>query len=47
MKENKNARIEIRIPIRIKKLLQKKAKDNNMTMSNFLYQLILTAIKEE
>ena len=47
MKENKDARIEIRISSRIKEILQLKAKENNISMSQFIYKLILTAINEE
>lgn len=47
MKENKDSRIEIRIPHRIKELLQQEAKKNNISMSKLLYNLILTAINEE
>ena len=47
MKENKDSRIEIRISHRIKELLQKEAQKNNVSMSEFLYNLILTAINEE
>ena len=47
MKENKDSRIEIRIPHRIKELLHREAKKNNISMSKFLYNLILTAIDKE
>ena len=46
MKENKDARIEIRLPIRIKEVLQTIAKEEKTTMSKIIYSLILSKLEE-
>lgn len=46
MKENKDARIEIRLPIRIKEALQAIANEEKTTMSKIIYSLILSKLEE-
>lgn len=47
LKENKDARIEIRLPINIKQTLIELAKRRNTTMSKIIYSLILDEIEKE
>ena len=47
MKENKDARLEIRIPISIKEQLKSYAEEHHITLSHFIYQLILSTLKNE
>ena len=46
-KENKNTRIEIRVPISIKECLKQKTKKQNTTISKILYDFIIKYLKEE
>lgn len=47
MEENKNARIEIRLPIAVKDSLIALAKVRKTTMSKIIYSLILNEIEKE
>lgn len=47
IKNNKNSRIEIRLPLDIKEKFQNYAKKNNTSISKLLYNFILSTIKEE
>ena len=47
MKENKDSRIEIRLPLQLKESFQKVAKSKNTTMSKMIQSYILSVIKEE
>lgn len=47
MKENKDARLEIRIPISIKEQLKSYAEQQHITVSHLVYQLILSTLKNE
>ena len=47
MKNNKDSRIEIRLPLNIKEKFQKVAKEKNMSISKMLYNYILSVIKED
>lgn len=47
LKENKDARIEIRLPINVKQTLVQLAKKRNTTMSKIIYSLILDEIEKE
>ena len=47
IRENKNSRIEIRLPSNIKEQFQEIAKKKNTTISKLLYEFIINIIKEE
>ena len=47
MKENKDSRIEIRLPLHLKESFQAIAKSKNTTMSKMIQSYILSVIKEE
>ena len=44
---NKNSRIEIRLPMSVKEKFQRLAQFNHTTMSNILLKYILKLIEEE
>ena len=46
LKENKDARLEIRLTIRIKEVLQTIANEEKTTMSKIIYSLILSKLEE-
>ena len=46
MRENKDARLEIRIPVSVKEQLKNYAEQQSITISHFVYQLILSALKD-
>ena len=47
MKNNKNSRIEIRLPYLVKEKFQNLSKQHNLTMSEMLLAYILKLIEEE
>ena len=47
VRENKNSRIEIRLPSSVKEQFQEIAKKKNTTISKLLYEFIINMVKEE